>query len=687
MRHLVMLPLLVCAAAATAADLALTPGWQTDDWLPRSASVELALSRPPSGPEGQLRVFLGTVDVTDLFVVDGTTLRTRPDAAALPAGQHELVVQLAPPEGEWRELGRFQLKILHPGGFQQAEVTPLIQLDGQGQPDEGHDPADTAPQRETFFDTTARLGLRTEHGRDGLTLTSEIETLGVTYQQDALRFGSEGDDAPRYDLARYHVQLATRAVTLEAGDVVIGAQPQLVEGFASRGLRAAWRPTGWITVTAAGVNGTSIVGWDNVFGLSRSEHRVLTGTVGLELLPSRPGALSLAATWLDASILPLSGFTQGAVTDAEESHGWGVRLRASDAAHRLQLDAGYSESTFTNPDDPGLSQGVELVPVAEVTSAARFARLTYQLLRGVRLSDTQQLNLNLGYRHERAEPLYRSPTAFTQADLDRHRLETNGTIGPVSLAASYTRSDDNLDDIASILTTATRDADANLALPLDRLLAPSRSSPWWPTVSLGWRRSRQYGVGTPVNGGFDPSHIPDQLTTGASAGLSWQGARWRAGYRYAGNDQDNRQPGREHADFTTASHAVSCGLSPGGGFDLGLDLALEDAANVERDETEETVRVSGSVRWEIGAGHALDLRASHTETDNDATGASRHDVEGDATWSWRLQLGTLGGMPLSGRLFLRYSNRQGRTEDPTFDLFDHRLLWTVTTGVNLSWGA
>lgn len=675
------------ATTAVAADLAVTPQWEATDWVDRTDELEIRLNRPPAADDGEIRVFLDTLDVTELFILDGDVLRSDPTVSPLPSGRQELVVRLAPPEGEWLELGRFPVAILYPGGFEDASVAPTIQVDGQGQLDEGHDPENNAPPRETFFDTTVRLGLRTDHGREGLRITSEVETLWVSRQESALRFGSEGDDAPEYDLARYHVRLETDALSMEAGHVFVGEQPQLIEGFTSRGLAASWRPLDWLTLGGAGVNGTNIVGWDNFFGLSRSEHHVVTASVGIEAVPSRPGALSLVGTWLDASILPLTSFNQGAITDAEESSGWGVRLRGSDPSQRLQVDAGYSESTFTNPEDRELSQGVDLVPVREVTRSARFARATYQLLQGLKLSETQQMNLSLGYRHERVDPLYRSPTAFTQVDIDRHRFEGNATIGAVSLAGSYTRTEDNLDDIASILSTKTYDKDANLAVPLQRLLAPSSPSPWWPTLSASYRQTHQYGLGVPEDGGFSPTHVPDQYSKNRSAGVDWQGARWRAGYRFSDNLQDSRQEGRENADFESLAHTVSAGFSPGGGFDLGLDLAFEEAENIELAQTEDTVRVGGSVRWQIGAGHSLDLRASRTDSDNDDTGSSRESIEGDVTWSWRLQLGTVGQWPVSGRIFLRYANRQSLTVDPTFDLFDDRLLWTITTGLNLSWGS
>lgn len=690
MRQLAAL-LAVAAAAviASAADLVVTPRWDAAGWVDRDRPVEIELSRVPGPDEGRIRVFLGPLDVTEVFRLDGNVLRSDPAIAPLPGGRQELVVQLASSPDSWQELGRFPLAVLYPGGFERAEISPTVQLDGNGQADEGHDPESNAPPRSTYFDSTLRLGLRTEHGREGLRITSEVETLGVSRQEQALRFGEEQEDAPQYDLARYRVRLETERFAVEAGHVSVGAQPQLCESFSSRGLIAEWRPTPWLRFGAAGVNGTNIVGWNNLLGLSRSEHRVLAASFGVELIPSRPGGFTLSGVYTDTSVLPLAGFTQGAVTDAETSTGWGVRIQASDPTRRFQVDAGFSRSTFDNPEeeDPELSEGVDLVPVEEVTRDARFARATFQALRGVELGGATTLDLSFGYRHERVDPLYRSPTAFARADFEVNRYEATGALGPVGFNGSFSEGRDNLDDIRSILTTKTKDADAGLSVPLSRLFTPTTASPWWPNLSLGYRQTHQYGLGVPIDGGFSPSHVPDQFSKSSNASLDWQGARWRFGYRWSSLDQDNRQEGREDADFLSRAHALSFGVSPTGTLDLGLELALEEAENVQQRATDETVRVSGSVRWQVGKGHSFDLVVSKTDVDNDANFNEREDISGDASWSWRLALGSVGGRPVGGRLFVRYANRQSFFFDPIFDILDDRLLWTVTTGFNLSWGS
>jgi hypothetical protein len=688
LRRLALVVLVFGAVPAATSELSVSPRWEAGGWIERGTPIVLELSRAPEPGEGEIRIFLGTLDVTDLFRLDGVVLRSDPSVASLPGGRHDLVVELATSPEAWREIGRFPIAVLHAGGFERASVSPTVQVDGNGQAAEGHDPASNAPPRETFFDTTLRLGLRTDHEREGLTVTSEVEILGAARREQALRFGEHGEDAPRLDLARYQVRLETPTLALEAGHVTIGAQPQLIEGFSSRGLSAAWQPARWLRLGAAGVNGTSIVGWDNLLGLSRSEHRVLTTSVGVEMIPSRPGGFSLSGAYVDSSILPLVGFNQGAVSDAETSQGWGVRLQASDLGQRVRVDLGFSESTFTNPEDPLLSQGTDLVPVEEVTKSARYARATFEALRGVKLGASTELDLSLGYRHERVDPLYRSPTSYTRADYESNRYEVTGSLGPVGFNGAMSTGRDNLDDVPSILTTKTQDADAGLSVPLSRLFSPHGSATaWWPNLSLGYRRTHQFGVGVPVGGGFSPSHVPDQLSTSSNASLDWQGARWRVGYRWSENDQDNRQPGRENADFLSRAHALSLGLSPHDTLDLGVEVALEEAENIERETVEDTVRLSANLLWRAGRGHSFDITVSRTEVDNDDLGSERRDLSGDATWTWRLELGSLAGHPIVGRIFLRYSNRQAFAFDPIFGLDDDRMLWTVTTGVNLSWGS
>ncbi len=56
------------------------------------------------------------------------------------------------------------------------------------------------------------------------------------------------------------------------------------------------------------MNGPSIVGWGNFFGLDRRDHQVVSGKVGFEMLANRPGGLRAEASVLRGSLLPLNNF-------------------------------------------------------------------------------------------------------------------------------------------------------------------------------------------------------------------------------------------------------------------------------------------------------------------------------------------------------------------------------------------
>ena len=163
------------------------------------------------------------------------------------------------------------------------------------------------------------------------------------------------------------VQLERGRTVLGLGHVSAGSHRHLMNGFASRGVSATVRG-GVASLAVGAVNGSSIVGWNNISGLNNGDHRVYSATLGLELRPRRPGALHLDATVLDGSLLPQTSFTQGAVVDAERSTGGGVQLSATTPGERLRAAAGYSRSRFDNPDnDQELTGTSGVVPVERET--------------------------------------------------------------------------------------------------------------------------------------------------------------------------------------------------------------------------------------------------------------------------------------------------------------------------------
>jgi len=672
LRRLALAALAVVATSApAAAELEIRPLWQADEWLPPDAPIALEIVAPP---EGRLAIFLGPADVTDVFRRVGNRLVYRPELLPLPRGESELVVWEAGPQG-WRELGRFPVRVLGRGGLEQAELGVRLDLEGVVDLDSGG--SDPPAEEERL---TAQLDVRQSAARGGWSFRLGGNAIGVSEAQQALRFGEQGEDAPRFDLSSWDLVLSRGRFELGLGHLAWGDSRLLVSGFSSRGARMRVPLGRALDFSLAAMNGTSIVGWDNLFGLSESEHRIFAGTVGLEAVPGRPGALRLEVTGLDGSVLPEAGFNQGEVTDREENQGFSFRLLAA-PNDRLRLDAAWSESEFTNPFDPFLAQGDDLVQVERETKSARYLDLEWTVMRR-QTADGRTAELALAVDHRRAEPLYRSVAAFVQSDVE----ETGGQLrllwGGFSGLASHSESRDNLDDLPSVLTTRTRRSAWSFQLPLAEIFQ-AEDAPWAPLFSLSGDRTHQAGDGVPVDGGFSASHVPDQVSLSHQAGLQWSGAKWNLALNGSLSEQDNRQVDRERADFEHDGFGVSLFTSPLAALDLGLDLRRERQDNLELGE-ETTTDVAG-VQWtlRLRARHTLTGSLSFTDSVTEPGVRTSEDVVGDAQWSWTFER-RRRAHGTSGRLYLGGSYRESRAEDFLFAFSDRRDGWKVTAGTSLS---
>ena len=199
---------------------------------------------------------------------------------------------------------------------------PKLDVGNEGQVAEGHTPDANQPPRDTYQDFTTNAGVSTVHARNGWTVQSQLNVVGVSHREKALRFPQEGPDAPRVDLADYRVDVEKGGVRASLGHVTWGENRHLIKGFGSRGATMSVRLGRRADLTAAWLSGSSIVGWSNFLGVDRRQHRLGGASLGLEAFPARPGLLRLEATALTGSLLPISGFSQGVVNDAETSRGW-----------------------------------------------------------------------------------------------------------------------------------------------------------------------------------------------------------------------------------------------------------------------------------------------------------------------------------------------------------------------------
>ena len=601
----VLLLWLVGPVSATAQSLTVTSNL-TGDWIDRRFPVELRLSRALEPDEGEIAILVGDTDVTDLFSQDPTLFRYS-GALPLPAGSVDLSIFLVTPDNLWEEIDRLSLQVLTRGGFETVDATPTIDVGFKSQAAEGHDPPDSGPPRERYVDGTLQGSVRTELVRNGVTWRNSASIVGSTFGREALRFSQLREDAPNVDLSSYLIEVEGAVGRAALGHQSTGTNRHLVNRFSSRGVSFTVPIGPQVEASFSALNGNRIVGWGNFLGLTTDNNRIYVGQIAAELVPSRRGALRVEAAVLNGSILTSTGFNQGAITDAEKSNGFGFRVAATDAARRFRLDSGYTRSRFTNPDDPLLSQGASLVEVRRTTRDAQYLELGVDVLQNYALTETQTATVTVQLRHERVDPLFRSVGAYSQADRLFNQVEVQGVFGQATVQAVHARSEDNLDEIPSILKTLTRQSRFNARVPLT-----DDPAEWLPTLTYSVDTTHQFGDSLPIGGGFNESHVPDQFSSNQLIGVEWQQALWQASYQWGRSNQDNRQPGRETADLKNFTNLVTIGVSPGGQVNLTGEMSFDSAVNRQQVRTDRTRRFALYGDWRSVGGLGVNGSLSTT---------------------------------------------------------------------------
>ena len=346
----------------------------------------------------------------------------------------------------------------------------------------------------------------------------------------------------------------------------------------------------------------------------------------------------------------------------------------------------YARSRFTNVPDLLLARDLTLTPLGARTNDAQYIDASYDVAKGARLGGTLTADLTATYRFERVEPLYRTvgkPQAVA-ADVFRNTFEIAGGLGKVIGQISHARSHDNLERITSILTTHTQMTNATLAIPIASLRAPNRSTAWLPTVSYILNETRQVGEGAPPSGGFaSPSQVPDQRSANHILRSDWTLGPVRAGYGLNVSRVDNRQQGREAADFETVAHLMTLAVSTGARLDLAVDLARDRAASLERGTVTRTSRVGFNGTWRITTDATVASILGRTSIQDPA--ASRNDavdMSVQYTHALPLSFDRRDGPKL--RAFTRWSWQSADLIDLLFGLRQNRDNWTINSGLSVS---
>lgn len=647
--------------------LVVEPGYDPTRWLSAREAIELRLTERV---DGSIAIVAGVRDLTALFEPLGTTLRYRKDAPPLPHGEQELVVYSVSSAGEWREIGRLPLKILTPHGLEDDSFKPSLDLTNKGEIDQ-----DQFKAREDDFDLTGQGGSTSLIERGSLTIKAQANVQGASYAKEALRYPIEGSSAPRVDLASYRVDLTRGRMTLTLGEVAFGSQRHLISDFKSRGATLTWAARR-LSFSLGAAHGTTIVGWDDLLGVEKSDDRVVSATVGFELLPSRPGGARAELSLLEGEIRPRNGFADAGARSAGRSDGLALRLLLSDPHQWIAVDGGWTRSRFRAEEDD-VEAGLDVRPLSTTARDAAYVDATIALLRNRKLR-RQPANLSASVSIDRVEPLFRSVATAIQPDLLHASVALNGTIGPVALQLATLRSDDNLGEIRSLLKTRTRQTALNIGIPLSALFAAKKNAHWLPSITLAAARTHQYGAWIPRNGGYAETHVPDQVSLSAQGAIEWQVHPLRFGLRGTFSDQDNRQPGRTTTDFVTESQGAYVGFSPSPRVDVEYDVTREEQDSFALSTSEHAQRHGITVTWQLLGELALSGNYSRIVGHD---GANTHEHRTSDTFA---ELSSGIHVWRGARLFLRYSDRHASSFDSLFGIDQATDGWQLTTGVNLS---
>ena len=194
-------------------------GFDETEWVRPDASISLQLSQPSLPSDGRIAVLVGNADLTPLFrptapgelTFDGRDL-------PLPSGESQVKVFWVGATEEWEELASLPIKVLTPSGFETAEWTPRAEASSKSQfNEEPRGDVEPSERGDSFADGALQAGFETQHARGDLSISSSANFVGFTEQSEALRFGEEGDSAPKFDMSDYRVDVT---------HVVRGADPE-----------------------------------------------------------------------------------------------------------------------------------------------------------------------------------------------------------------------------------------------------------------------------------------------------------------------------------------------------------------------------------------------------------------------------------------------------------------------------
>jgi hypothetical protein len=293
---------LQCQANEATDALRVTANFDVQPVAP-TAQLELHMSRPLLESEGRLGVILGDMDITALCNTSANSVRYLPTPVPLPVGETSVIVYLVSGDNEWTEIARLRLIVEEPKanegsdkgqtpnsiqdtkkGPSPFQFIPSVSVNVKGQSTALYFPDSNRPQRMNFTDIAVQTSFQGNYKRGDVAIQNQFDFAGSSVQNEALRFGQMGNNAPQFDLSAYTMLYQFEKVQLKVGNVSFGTNRELINSFTSRGISVTVPITKRFDVSGAIMNGTSIVGFDNFLGISRTKHQFVSATLGMEVL-------------------------------------------------------------------------------------------------------------------------------------------------------------------------------------------------------------------------------------------------------------------------------------------------------------------------------------------------------------------------------------------------------------------
>lgn len=572
--------------------------------------------------------------------------------------------------------------------------------------------------RPVFIDTKIEAGFDLKAKKGIWELNATANFLGATNQEEALRFSELGNQAPSFDLSNYIIESTIGPVTLSLGDQCYGNHPLLIDNFCSRGVGLKAKISDRIDVSFATLGSTSIVGFGDITGLQDFGNTLTAATLGIDLAKNNAEGIRFELTYMDGARKAEDNFNIGEVVDTEKSNGFGVRLRGSDNSGRLRFDAAWARSRFTNPNndsqllfdnvqstdgsfgennfgidntlnpdsDPLLSNvAAELnqirpIAVESTTKTAYSLEASYDLFQNLSLGKDKTFSLSINGRHERIADQFLSLGAAVSAGQQQTLIGLNGELAGANFQFEQSWQEDNLDNVATIPKTKTRSTSFSLGLPIKSMFNTEKV--WVPNLNYSYQRVHQFGANVPIPelSGFDPTEIPDQISTDHQLSAEWSSQNWSLSYTFSHSSQDNRQPSREFADFITTDHQLAFSLQPTSTLQLNVGYGLNRANSVEEGITRVTHGPTLGLTWQFLPNASLALNYNLTINRDSLNQSFARSDAFEAALNWQFQLGQSG----TGNAFLRFSRQTNLNRDNQFGFSSNAKTTTVTAGVSFS---